>query len=491
MRYNVQQAVIMYLKAFFEPKLAQYSYLLGCPGVGEAIVVDASRDVEGYIREAASQGMRIVAVTETHIHADYLSGSRELAHRTGARLYLSNEGGEEWKYDFASEPNVTLLHDGCRIEVGGIQVQAIHTPGHTPEHLVFLVTDTSASAETPVALLTGDFVFVGDVGRPDLLERAAHYRGTMEPGARNLYRSLQKLGDLPDSLLILPAHGAGSACGKSLGGVPFSTLGYERRVNWALRASTEDGFVSEVLAGQPEPPKYFAQMKRLNKLGPDAFGERAFPVRKPGSALREAMEQGAIAVDIRLDAEFAQAHVPGSLNIPLYSGFPTYAGWVLPYDRPIVLIAQDQESVRQAVRDLSLIGLDRVDAWFGVDAVYGLARNGETLGSIGSLSTVEAAERAARGDLCLLDVRGATEFEGGYIPHAQHVPYGYLWDRRDEVPLGKPVAAYCTGGGRSPVACSLLKLMGVREVFNVPGGFQEYASLGLPVASPESAATPT
>lgn len=479
----------MYLKAFFEPKLAQYSYLLGCPGAGEAVVVDASRDIDGYVREAASQGMRIVAVTETHIHADYLSGSRELALRTGARLFLSNEGDDEWKYGFASEPNVTLLQDGDRIEIGGIVIQAIHTPGHTPEHLVFLVTDTSASSETPVALLTGDFVFVGDVGRPDLLERAANFQGTMEPGARNLYRSLQKLAGLPDSLLILPAHGAGSACGKSLGGVPYSTLGYERRVNWALRASSENGFVSEVLAGQPEPPKYFAQMKRLNKLGPELWGERAFPVRKPGSALRDAMDRGAIAVDVRFDAEFAQAHVPGSLNIPLYSGFPTYAGWVLPYDRPLVLIAQDEGSVRQAVRDLSLIGLDRVDAWFGVDAVYELARNGESIGTIDSLSAGEAAERAARGEICLLDVRGATEYESGYIPHALHLPYGYLWDRRDEVPRDKPVAAYCTGGGRSPVACSILKLMGVREVFNVPGGFQEYASMGLPVASPESAAT--
>src|SRR5690606_13169215 len=262
---------VMLLKRFYDNKLAQASYLVGCAATGEALVVDPNRNAEEYVAAAAGEGLRITHVTETHIHADYVSGSRELAARTGARMYLSAEGGPDWQYEFAAADGATLLRDHDTFMVGNIRIEVLHTPGHTPEHLSFLVTDTAAT-EAPMGVFTGDFVFVGDVGRPDLLERAAKVANTMEAGARQLYASIQRFKELPNHLQIWPGHGAGSACGKSLGAVPQTTLGYERVVNWGLTSPSEAEFVREVLEGQPDPPRYFAEMKRINREGPRVLG---------------------------------------------------------------------------------------------------------------------------------------------------------------------------------------------------------------------------
>src|SRR5687768_9044585 len=262
----------MFLQRFYDDQLAQASYLLGCAATGEALVIDPSRDVAQYVETAKREGLRVTHVTETHIHADFVSGARELAAATGAQLLLSAEGGAEWQYAYAAGDGATLLRDGDVIRVGNVRVEAMHTPGHTPEHLSFVVTDT-AGADRPMGVFTGDFVFVGDVGRPDLLERAAGYEGTMVEGARVLFRSLRRFKErLPDFVQIWPGHGAGSACGKALGAVPQSTLGYERLFNWGLAAEDEGEFVRAVLAGQPEPPKYFAEMKRINREGPRLLG---------------------------------------------------------------------------------------------------------------------------------------------------------------------------------------------------------------------------
>ena len=243
----------MFLRHFYDERLAQASYLLGCQHTGEAVVVDPSRRVDQYVQAAKRQGLRIAHVTETHIHADFVSGARELAHETGARLYLSGLGGDDWSYGYGAEVGATLLHDGSRIRVGRVELSVIPTPGHTPEHLAYLVTDTVAARE-PMGAFTGDFLFVGDVGRPDLLERAANQKGTMEASARRLFSSLQRFRSLPDFLQIWPGHGAGSSCGKSLGAVPQSTLGYEKLTNWAFLVDDEDRFVRQVLEGQPDPP---------------------------------------------------------------------------------------------------------------------------------------------------------------------------------------------------------------------------------------------
>src|SRR5918992_4139923 len=281
----------MFLHRFYDDKLAQASYLVGCEASGEAIVVDPNRDAEQYVRVAKAHGLRITHVTETHIHADFVSGTRELARRTGATVYLSAEGGEEWQYRYAEEDRARLLKDGAVIDVGSLKVEARHTPGHTPEHLSFLVTDTRG-ADRPMGVFTGDFVFVGDVGRPDLLERAVRVAGTMDAAARTLFAALQEFKRLPDYLPVWPGHGAGSACGKSLSAMPQSTVGYELRFNWALSVAKEDDFVGLVLAGQPDPPKYFAEMKRVNRDGPRVLGEFRKPARVEPTRLAEVLGAG-------------------------------------------------------------------------------------------------------------------------------------------------------------------------------------------------------
>ncbi|HWO89418.1 MAG TPA: MBL fold metallo-hydrolase, partial [Gemmatimonadales bacterium] len=295
----------MLLKRFYDTKLAQASYLVGCQRTGEALIVDPNRDLAQYLHAAKVEGMKIAHVTETHIHADYVSGSRELAAVTGAKLYLSDEGGSDWSYGFAREAGAVMLRDGDEFRVGNIRVGVVHTPGHTPEHLTFVITD-GATTDQPMGAFTGDFIFVGDVGRPDLLEKAAGITGTMEAGARDLFRSLQNFKRLPDWLQIWPAHGAGSACGKSLGAVPSSTLGYERFANWGLATENEDDFVRMVLEGQPEPPAYFARMKRVNRDGPEPISSAPQPPRLAPGRLGEALKSGAVVVDTRGTAAFAR-----------------------------------------------------------------------------------------------------------------------------------------------------------------------------------------
>src|SRR5215212_699242 len=257
----------MLLRRLFDTKLAQASYIVACEHARLALVVDPNRNIASYLDALAEQNLQVIAVTETHIHADFVSGARELAQVTGAQLYLSGEGGQDWQYAFAERANAHILHDGTTFDIGEVRIAAVHTPGHTPEHMTFLVTDTLVGNE-PMGALTGDFIFVGDVGRPDLLERAAGMSGTMEKSAHQLFQSLQTFKKNPDYLQIWPGHGAGSACGKSLGAMPQSTLGYEKLFNWALAETAEEAFVREVLAGQPEPPAYFAMMKRINRDGP-------------------------------------------------------------------------------------------------------------------------------------------------------------------------------------------------------------------------------
>ena len=275
----------MFLRQITDPSLAQNAYLIGCQRSGEAIVIDPERDLDRYFAVAAENNLRITAVAETHIHADYLSGARELVQRHGVTAYLSGEGGPDWQFEWAKgNPKARFLRDGDTFRVGNISFQAVHSPGHTPEHLSFLVTDHGGGADEPIALLSGDFLFVGDVGRPDLLESAAGQTGVMEPSARTLYESLRRTSALPEHLQILPAHGAGSACGKALGAVPVSVLGYERRFNGALRSALHeaaDEFVKDILAGQPEPPLYFARMKRDNRLGPPLLPDGELPKPLP------------------------------------------------------------------------------------------------------------------------------------------------------------------------------------------------------------------
>ena len=470
----------MIFARFYDDHLAQASYLIGCGATGTAVVIDPNRGVDEYIAAAEAEGLRITAVTETHIHADFVSGARELAARTGATAYLSGCGPPEWQYRFGRDPGVVLLADGDTLKVGNVELRAAHTPGHTPEHLSFLVTDT-ATAHEPMGIVTGDFVFVGDVGRPDLLETAANVRGAGEAGARELFLSLKWFKLLPDHFQIWPGHGAGSACGKGLSAVPQSTVGYERRFNWALGIEDEAEFVRLVLHGQPEPPRYFAEMKRVNRDGPTVLGALAVPERVAEHQLEGVLASGAVLVDTRPWSEFAAGHLPASLNLPFNRSFPTWAGALLPYDRELYLLVDEarSEAVSRVLRSLSMIGLDRVGGYFGPEALALWSAEGKPLQQVEQLPVSDLAAR--RNGMVVLDVRARSEWDAGHLPGATLIPLPELPDRLGELPAGRPVAVHCQSGSRSPIAASLLEARGRRGVANVPGGFAAWVLAGFPV----------
>ncbi len=472
----------MLLKRFYDTKLAQASYLIGCAATGEAIVIDANRDVAQYLHAADAEGLRISHVTETHIHADFVSGSRELAERSGGQLLLSGEGGTDWSYAFAEAANARLLHDSDTFMVGNLRFQVMHTPGHTPEHLAFIVTDTPAT-NTPIGVITGDFIFAGDVGRPDLLEKAAHLVGTMEASARTLFHSLQRFKQLPDHLQLWPGHGAGSACGKALGAMPSSTLGYEKIANWGLQQAVESEFIEMVLAGQPEPPRYFAEMKRINKEGPRVLGGLPRPTLVADSMLGDVIASGDLVVDTRSAAAFAARHVPGTINIPLDKSFSTWAGWFVPFDRDFHLIASDngQSAIAEAARDLAMIGLDRVAGYFEPGAVDAWEASGREVWTIPQMSARELSQHMADDDVAVVDVRGQSEWTAGHVPGVPNIPAGYIADDIAALPTDRPLVLHCQGGSRSAIAASVLRARGVSNVVNLSGGFAAWSAQGHPV----------
>lgn len=473
----------MLIKRFYHDGLAQASYLVGCQSTGEGLVIDANRDEAQYIASAEAEGVRITHVTETHIHADYLSGSRELAQRTGARLLLSAEGGSDWQYAFAADAGATLLRDGDSFMIGRIRIDVVHTPGHTPEHLTFVVTDTPASAH-PVGAFTGDFLFVGDVGRPDLLERAAHVAGTMRVGASQLYDSLQRfVTTYPVHLQIWPGHGSGSACGKALGAVPQTTLGYERLANWALQIDDRETFIESVLEGQPDPPPYFARMKRLNRAGPAILGGRPSPERLPADELAARIDEGATIVDLRRADAVAERSVEGTLNIPLNKSFVGWAGWLLDADDDILLLtdATDARDALAAASELAMIGIDRVRGWFGAEAFASWDAAGRTFGVVEQVEAADVAESMAADDVVVLDVRAANEWDAGHVPGAVHAPLGRLREALEHIPPDARLVMQCQAGGRSSIAASLARLAGRKVVANLRGGFDAWKAQDLPV----------
>jgi hydroxyacylglutathione hydrolase len=471
----------MLLRRFYDEKLAQTSYLVGCARSGEALVVDPNRQIDGYIRIAAAEGLRVAHVTESHIHADFVSGARELAQRTGARLYLSDAGGKDWRYAYSAEAGAIPLREGFCFQVGSVEIRVLHVPGHTPEHLTFLVTDTLVASE-PMGAFTGDFIFVGDVGRPDLLERAARLHGTMETSARQLFRSLQRFRTLPDYLQIWPGHGAGSACGKSLSAVPQTTLGYEKRFNWAFALEDESEFVRAVLAGQPDPPPYFAEMKRINQAGPRLLGEVRRPAGLPPGNLAAVLAQGGFVVDTRQAPEYALGAVPGTVNIPVNRAFTTWAGSLVPYSRDFYLITDDSRAgwVDELAQDLAGIGLDRMAGYFGVGAVEAWRTSGEDLQVIPRVTLGEVTAWLRAGKATLLDVRSEDEWRSAHAPGSLNIPVVNLTQRVAEIPRDHSVIVHCQTGARAAIAASLLRSAGLEDVKVFQGGFAEWQAAGEP-----------
>lgn len=471
----------MLFKFLYDSSLSQASYFIGCQATGEAVVVDPLRDVDQYIALADREGMRIAAVTETHIHADYCSGARELAFRSGAQLFLSGCGPTEWRYHYAANDRAVELVEGDVIGIGNVRLTVLHTPGHTPEHISFFVTDGAAS-EHPMGLLTGDFLFVGDVGRPDLLEVVANQVGMMESSARTLYHSLQRLKELPDYLQIWPGHGAGSACGRALGSVPQSTLGYERLVNWALAPQTEDAFVKEVLRDQPDAPAYFAVMKQINRDGPAVLGGLPEVPHRSGFEAQQWLEKLGLVVDARPSEEFALAHMCGSLNIPGNRSFASWFGSLIDDGTDVWLLASSEEHGVRLVRELMSIGFDRVvgvsvaaDALVGVDT--------ET---VTQRSPVALSGALGRDGLLVLDVRNRSEYAAGHVPGARNIPLGALPHRLGELPAEGTIVTQCASGGRSAIAASLLLMAGASSVENLAGGTQAWTSAGFTLTTNEA-----
>lgn len=464
----------MLLRYFYDRTLAHASYMVGCQRAKQALIVDPGRDIQQYLDAAKREGMEIVAVAETHIHADYVSGARELADRVGAKLYVSDEGPAEWKYEYASQYDHCLCKDGDRFELGKIEFEVLHTPGHTPESLSFVLTDHGGGADKPMGVFTGDFVFVGSIGRPDLLEEAAGMVGTAETGARQLFHSVERFRELPDHLQVWPAHGAGSACGKGLGAIPSSTVGYEKLFNPALQYRDEEEFVQYILADQPEAPKYFAVMKRVNKEGPVVLGEQAPPPKVTVAGFGAALAEGEV-VDLSPPAAFAAGHAHGVLNIPA-GMLAAWAGWLLDYDKPVYLIADDVQ-VAEAVRVLNKIGIDEVK---GVFSPGELQAAGVMKVSYPNSTPQELADSIASGEVSLIDVRALGEWNAGHIPQAEHRFLGKLPSLLEKIDRSKPVVTQCQSGMRSSVAASLLTNDGF-DVINLAGGFKAWSEAGLPV----------
>jgi hydroxyacylglutathione hydrolase len=464
----------MLLKYFYDKSLAHASYMVGCQRTGEAIVIDPGRNVEPYLEAAAAEGLRITGSAETHIHADFVSGSRELADRVGAKLYLSDEGPEDWKYQFADKHDSQLVKNGDVIRVGKIRLEVLHTPGHTPEHISFVLTDEGGGANVPMGIFTGDFVFVGSIGRPDLLETAAGVQGSAESGARLLYHSMRKFRHLPDHLQVWPAHGAGSACGKGLGAIPSSTVGYEKLFNPALQFDHEQKFVDYILADQPETPFYFAVMKRVNKAGPELVRNLA-PLETATPDLLPKIARSGQTLDVAPSAEFAAAHVPGTINVPL-NMLAQWAGFFVNYDEPLHLIAEPA-ALPDILKRLRSIGIDNVCAAFDACAIKEAGLRTE---SYRSETPQQLSERIASGAVKLLDVRAATEFREGHIAEAEHRFLGTLLREIATIDRSRPVVAHCLAGGRSAIATSILQRAGF-DVTNMSGGYDAWLTAGLAV----------
>lgn len=457
----------MIIKYFYDTKLAQASYLIGSDN--HAMVIDPARDITPYIQVAQDQGLNIEWIAETHIHADFVSGARELAFATGATILLSGMGGDEWAYHYPQDDKLELLHDGDSFMVGDVKVEVIHTPGHSPEHIAFQITDTKVT-DLPMGIFTGDFLFVGDIGRPDLLETAAGQSDTALIGARQQFANVQHFKELPDYLHIWSGHGEGSVCGKSLGAIPSTTLGYEKRVNPAFQFDDEDEFVTWLLDNQPETPRYFGHMKKVNQAGAELLlklPQAQHILERPD----EFLPADAFFIDTRDSELFAKKHHPGTINIPIHSrNFATYVGWFVDYDKPTYFIAYLAE-IQEVLYALFSIGIENIPAYFTPEVIR------DESDSIIQLSPQDAYEKGYP----ILDVRSRTEYESEHIPGAIHIPMGYVLDKRNEIPDNEPIIVHCESGTRAQLVISLLKKTGYQNLLSLAGGFDAWKAADLPV----------
>jgi len=467
----------MIFKQFYLNCLAHASYLIGDETSRTAAVVDPQRDIDQYVAFAEEHDLRIRHVLLTHFHADFVAGHLELRDRAGAAIYLGAVAKAEYPF--------TPLGDGQAIEFGGVRLQALATPGHTAESISILVFDLARSRTIPHAVLTGDTLFVGDVGRPDL--RVALGWSAADLGGL-LYESLRtRLLTLPDESLVYPAHGAGSLCGKALGRETVSTIGEQRKSNYALQPMTKDQFITLVTADQPDAPPYFTYDAVLNSREratlDDALERELKPLTLEDVLRRQS--DGAQVLDAREPEEFASAHLAGSINIGLGGRYATWAGTLLRHDRPIVIIAPPGREEEAALR-LGRIGFENVVGYLD-GGLKSLDARSELVREIDRLNPDVAADRLAGPNPPLvLDVRAPGERAEGHIDGSLAIPLNHLADRLGELPADRPVLVYCAGGYRSSIAASLLKGHGLADVSEMAGGMTAWRAAGLPEARPDA-----
>jgi glyoxylase-like metal-dependent hydrolase (beta-lactamase superfamily II)/rhodanese-related sulfurtransferase len=462
----------MYFEQFYLGCLAHASYMLASEG--EAVVVDPQRDVEIYLEAAEANQVSIRHIFETHLHADFVSGHKELAARTGAKIYIGAQAGATFPHG--------AVQDGFQLRVGKIRFSALETPGHTPESVCLVITDEERSADSssiePWAVLTGDTLFIGDVGRPDLSGR---YSPVQLAGM--LYDSLHnKLFKLADSVLVYPAHGAGSLCGRNMRAEKVSTIGTERLTNYALQIKSREEFIEQLTSNLPSRPEYFLQDAEINRTGATTLAELPALSRIEPAELKALLEEGGLALDVRPGEAFAVGHVPGSVNIALSGQFASWAGALLGLDSRPVLIAESEEAVAEARMRLARIGLENARGYLkgGVEA---WKRAGLPLEALRQISVEDLSQRLRGEEIQVLDVRREREWEDGHIEGASWWPLDNFKVSPPEIDRNIPIAVHCKGGYRSLIACSLLQRAGFQKVVNVVGGFDAWQGAGLAVAA--------
>ncbi len=457
----------MYFEQFYLGCLAHASYLLASDG--EAVVVDPQRDVELYLKAAADHGLTIRHIFESHLHADFVSGHRELAARTGATIYMGAQAG-------ATFPHVPVT-DGFQLKFGKASIRVLETPGHTPESICMVVTDEERSP-LPWAVLTGDTLFIGDVGRPDLSPRH-----TPKELAGLLYDNLHtKLLTLPDSVLVYPAHGAGSLCGKNMRAERSSTIGTERLTNYALQIKSREEFIAQLTSNLPARPEYFLKDAEINRTGAAPLSELP-PLRAIApAALKTMLSEGEIALDVRPGEEFAAGHVPGSVNIALGGQFASWAATVLGLSAHPVLIAASDEQLEEARLRLTRVGIEALDGYLA-GGVTAWTEAGLPIATISQITTADLDARLESHTIQVLDVRREPEWDSGHIEGATWWPLDNFRVSPPEMDHEAPVAVHCKGGYRSMIASSLLQRAGFKNVINVVGGFDAWQQAKLPTVS--------
>lgn len=452
------------IEPFFLGCLSHASYMVSSYGV--AAVIDPQRDVDVYLEAAAQKGLRISHVIETHLHADFVSGHRELAERTGARIYLGD--GSRAAFPHAS------VYDGDSIVFGRCRLDFMQTPGHSIESICVVLTDLDEPSQ-PRALFTGDTLFVGDVGRPDL--SASH---TAQELAVMLYKSLhEKILKLPDETEIFPAHRAGSLCGRQMGTDCSSTLGKERKFNYAFQAHSCDEFVDLLTADFPPRPKYFSLDIELNRQGVVPLDHLAPAAPVPAAAFLQLQMDGAIALDTRPTAQFAAAHVPGSIHIGLTGQYASWAARVIGLDQRILLVAEDADCVRESQQRLARVGIEKVEAYLD-GGISGWINDNRTLDAMRQMSVNELAAllHQQESNITLLDVRERGEVEAGAMSNSVRIPLEQLAARTGELDSAKRIVVYCKSAYRSSIATSILRRAGFREIANLTGGYDAWKAAG-------------